>query len=51
MSVLYIVIPAYNKHTNIKKTIEQWYPIVEKYNDEGQSRLVVINDGSRGQYL
>ena len=47
MSVLYIVIPAYNESANIKKTIEQWYPIVEKYNDEGQSRLVVINDGSK----
>ena len=47
MSVLYIVIPAYNESANIKKTIKQWYPIVEKYNDEGQSRLVVINDGSK----
>ena len=47
MSVLYIVIPAYNESANIKKTIEQWYPVVEKHNDEGRSRLVVINDGSK----
>ena len=47
MSVLYIVIPAYNESANIKKTIEQWYPVVEKHNDEGRSRLVVITDGSK----
>ena len=47
MSVLYIVIPAYNESANIKKTIEQWYPVVEKHNDKGRSRLVVINDGSK----
>ena len=47
MSVLYIVIPAYNETANIKQTIEQWYPVVEKHNDEGRSRLVVINDGSK----
>ena len=47
MSVLYIVIPAYNESAKIKKTIEQWYPVVEKHNDEGRSRLVVINDGSK----
>lgn len=47
MSVLYIVIPAYNESANIQKTIEQWYPIVEKHNDEGRARLVVINDGSK----
>ena len=47
MSSLYIVIPAYNEAVNIEKTIDQWYPIVEKHNDEGKSRLVIINDGSR----
>ena len=47
MSSLYIVLPAYNEAVNIEKTIDQWYPIVEKHNDEGKSRLVIINDGSR----
>ena len=31
MSNLYIVIPAYNEESNIKQTIDDWYPIVEKY--------------------
>ena len=47
MSSLYIVIPAYNEAVNIEKTIDQWYPIVEQHNDEGKSRLVIINDGSK----
>lgn len=47
MSVLYIVIPAYNESMNIKKTIDEWYPIVEKHAENGKSRLVVIDDGSR----
>ncbi len=44
---LYIVIPAYNEEENIKQVIEDWYPIVEKYNGNGNSRLVVIDDGSK----
>ena len=47
MSSLYIVIPAYNESENIEKTIQQWYPVVERHNDEGKSRLVIINDGSK----
>ena len=47
MSSLYIVIPAYNESENIEKTIDQWYPVVERHNDEGKSRLVIINDGSK----
>lgn len=47
MSSLYIVIPAYNESANIEKTIDQWYPVVEKHNDEGKSRLVIVNDGSK----
>ena len=47
MSSLFIVIPAYNESENIKKTIMDWYPVVENHNDEGQSRLVIINDGSK----
>ncbi len=49
MDVLYVVIPAYNEAANIRRTINEWYPVVEKHNEEGLSRLVIINDGSRDQ--
>lgn len=42
---LYIVIPAYNEEANIEKVIAQWHPVAEKAG--GESRLVVLNDGSR----
>ncbi len=44
---LFIVIPAYNEEANIEKTIEDWYPIVERHSGEGESRLVIIDDGSK----
>ena len=44
---LYIVMPAYNEEENIKSTLDSWYPIVEKHNCNGQSRLVLVNDGSK----
>lgn len=47
MEKLYIVIPAYNEEENIRDVIDDWYPIVEKYNGDGKSRLVIINDGSK----
>ncbi len=47
MSGLYIVIPAYNEEANIKRCVEDWYPIVESHNEELRSRLVIINDGSK----
>ena len=47
MEKLYIVIPVYNEEANIKEVIEDWYPIVEKYNGNGESRLVLIDDGSK----
>ncbi len=47
MDNLYIVIPAYNEQDNIKTVIDDWYKVVEKYNGNGESRLVIINDGSR----
>ena len=47
MNVLYVVMPAYNEEENIKSTLDAWYPIVEQHNEEGKSRLVVIDDGSR----
>ena len=31
----------------LRKSIDQWYPVVERHNDEGKSRLVIINDGSK----
>ena len=46
-AVLYIVIPAYNEEANIEQCIRDWYPIVEKYNGGGKSRLVIIDDGSK----
>lgn len=42
---LYIIMPAYNEEENIKMVIDSWYPIVEKIG--GESRLVIINDGSK----
>lgn len=47
MDKLYVVIPAYNEEENIRQVIEDWYPIVEKYNSDGESRLVIIDDGSK----
>lgn len=47
MDTLYIVVPAYNEEENIRQLISDWYPIVEKYNGDGNSRLVIINDGSK----
>lgn len=47
MDTLYIVIPAYNEEKNIENVIKDWYPIVERYNGNGKSRLVIIDDGSK----
>lgn len=47
MEKLYIIIPAYNEEENIKTLIKDWYPVIEKYNGNGESRLVIINDGSK----
>ncbi len=47
MDKLYIVIPAYNEEENIEQVVNDWYPIIEKYNSNGESRLVVIDDGSK----
>lgn len=46
MEKLYIIIPAYNESENIEQVINEWYPIIEKYNGDGMSRLVIIDDGS-----
>lgn len=47
MEKLYIVMPAYNEQDNIRQVIENWYPVIEKHNGDGESRLVIINDGSK----
>ncbi len=47
MDNLYIIIPAYNEEENILQVIDDWYQVVEKHNENGGSRLVVIDDGSR----
>lgn len=45
MDTLYIIIPAYNEQANIKKVVEDWYLVLEKYGSP-QSKLVIVNDGS-----
>lgn len=47
MDKLYIVIPAYNEEANIRQVIQDWYPIVESHSCGNESRLVIIDDGSR----
>ena len=47
MDKLYIIVPAYNEAENIEKLIGDWYPVVEKHHGNGESRLVLINDGSK----
>lgn len=47
MEIIYMIIPAYNEAENIESIINDWYPIIDKHNGNGQSRLVVINDGSK----
>lgn len=49
MEKFYFVMPAYNEAENIKDTIAQWYPVVEKINrDENCSAVLAIaNDGSK----
>lgn len=45
MDKLYLVIPAYNEEETIERVIGDWYPVVDKIG--GDSRLVIVNDGSR----
>lgn len=47
MDRLYIIIPAYNEEENIGQVIRDWYSVVERHSGEGESRLVVIDDGSK----
>lgn len=45
--ILYIIIPAYNEEKNIASVIQEWHPVIEKHNENGLSRIVVIDDGSK----
>lgn len=47
MDKLYIIIPAYNEEDTIRSVIDDWYPIVEAYHANGESRLIIIDDGSK----
>lgn len=47
MKKLYIIVPAYNEEKNIKHLIDDWYPVIEKHNGDGKSKLVIIDDGSK----
>ena len=46
MDKLFITIPAYNEAANIEQVINDWYPIIEKYDNGGTSKLVIVDDGS-----
>ena len=50
MNCLYIIAPAYNEAANISDFVNQWYPLIEHFGNQ-DSRLVVINDGSRDETL
>lgn len=45
--LVYFVMPAYNEEANIESVVKQWYPVVEKLNEQGGARLVIANDGSK----
>ena len=47
MDSLFIIVPAYNESANIGNFVKDWYPVIEKHNEEGNSKLVIINDGSK----
>ena len=47
MDKLYIVIPAYNEEENIENVVNDWYPVVTAHDGNGESRLLIINDGSK----
>lgn len=44
MDSIYVVMPAYNEEKNIRKTVEQWYPVLGGKAET--SRLVVADSGS-----
>lgn len=46
---LYLVMPAYNEEANIKKVVDEWYPILGNGNDN--SRMVISDGGSKDATL
>ncbi len=44
MSILYVVMPAYNEEENIEDVVRAWYPILKGKSDK--SRLVIADSGS-----
>lgn len=44
---LFIIIPAYNERENIRQVLDDWYPVIQAHSGNGESRLVVIDDGSK----
>lgn len=50
MDILYIVMPAYNEESNIRDTVNAWYPIIGGGGIRGEtsekSRLVIADSGS-----
>ena len=47
MEKLAIIIPAYNEEETICDVLEDWYPVVVSHDGGGETRLIVVNDGSR----
>lgn len=49
MEKIYFVMPAYNESENIKDTIKQWYPVIDRINKGGEATaiLAIANDGSK----
>ena len=46
---VYMVIPAYNEAENIYTVVDEWYRILEKEDVGEESRLLVIDDGSKDE--
>lgn len=44
---LFIIIPAYNERENIRQVLDDWYPVIQAHSGNSESRLVVIDDGSK----
>lgn len=49
MERFYFVMPAYNESANIKDTVMQWYPVIEKINkmEDCEAVLAIADDGSK----
>lgn len=49
MERFYFVMPAYNESENIKETVMQWYPVIEKINqmEDCEAVLAIADDGSK----